>query len=160
MRRKKVITKRARMLYRRKKEMFIMHTTLVIMWVFLALSVGGCTTIVGTVAGVVSKPILGLAVKDAKTTLLWIDHELKAERMLPIVAEAAKQYPLSVIALNNLRDRMAAGATAEEGFKGWIYYSTLTRYGRGVQAEASKYLERLAKACLPLIPAKKLIKVF
>lgn len=126
----------------------------------LALLVGGCTTVVSTVAGVVAKPVLGLAVKDARTTLSWVDREVEAGRLASTDAEAAKQCPLSVIALDELRSRMAAGATTEEGFKGLIYYGTLNRYGGGVQAEASRYLSDLAKACLPLIPAEKLIRVF
>ena len=120
----------------------------------------GCTTVVSTVAGVVAKPVLGLAVKDARTTLSWVDREVEAGRIAPVDAEAAKQCPLSVIALDELRNRMAAGATTDEGFKGLIYYGTLNRYGKGVQAEASRYLSDLASSCLPLIPAEKLMKVF
>ena len=138
------------------------YLTLAVIFLFLALFVGGCsvTTVVSKVAGVVAKPVLGLAVKDAKTTLAWIDREVKADRMLPIVGEDAKKCPLSVIALDELRNRMAAGATAEEGFKGLIYYGTLNRYGKGVQTEASRHLSNLASSCLPLIPAEKLMKVF
>ena len=130
--------------------------------IFLAFVVftSGCATIGSKVAAVVAKPVLGLAVKDAKTTLAWVERETEAGRIAPIDAEAAKKCPLSVIALDELRNRMAAGATTDEGFKGLIYYGTLNRYGKGVQAEASKYLEQLASSCLPLIPAEKLMKVF
>lgn len=130
----------------------------------LALLVGGCTqiatTVVAKVAGVVAKPVLGLAVKDAKTTLQWVESELQAGRLAPTDAEAAKRCPLSVLALDELRSRMAAGASTEEGFKGLIYYGTKNRYGSGVQNEASQYLSELASSCLPLIPAEKLIRVF
>ena len=126
----------------------------------LTLLMSGCTTVVSTVASVVAKPVLGLAVKDAKTTLSWVDREVEAGRLSSTDAKAAKQCPLSVIALDELRNRMVAGATTEEGFKGLIYYGTLNRYSQGVQAEASRHLSNLASACLPLIPAEKLIRVF
>ena len=131
-----------------------------IMVLFMILFISGCTTVVSTVAGVVAKPIFGLAVKDARTTLSWVNREVESGRLASIDAEAAKQCPLSVIALDELRSRMAAGATTEEGFKGLIYYGTLNRYGKGVQDEASRYLSDLASSCLPLIPAEKLMKVF
>ena len=116
--------------------------------------------VVGKVTSVVAKPVLGLAVKDARTTLSWVDREVEAGRLAEGIAVIARRCPLSVIALDELRNRMAAGATAEEGFKGLIYYGTLNRYGKGVQAEASRYLSDLASSCLPLIPAEKLMKVF
>ena len=140
-----------------------------IMVLFMILFISGCTTVVSTIAGVVAKPIFGLAVKDARTTLSWVNREVESGRLASIDAEAAKQCPLSVIALDELRSRMAAGArqneiedraTAEEGFKGLIYYGTLNRYGKGVQDEASRYLSDLASSCLLLIPAEKLMKVF
>ena len=65
-----------------------------------------------------------------------------------------------MIALSELRSRMAAGASTEDGFKGLIYYGTKSQYGKGVQDEASRYLSDLASSCLPLIPAEKLIRVF
>ena len=131
-----------------------------IMVLFMILFISGCTTVVSTIAGVVAKPIFGLAVKDARTTLSWVNREVESGRLASIDAEAAKQCPLSVIALDELRSRMAAGSTTEEGFKGLIYYGTLNRYGKGVQAEAGRYLSDLASSCLPLIPAEKLMKVF
>ena len=128
----------------------------------LIVLLGACsgTTIVGKVASVVAKPILGLAVKDAKTTLAWVDREVAAERILPVQAEAAKRCPEAVIALDALRARMSEGTAGVEGFRGLIYYGTLNRYGQGVQAEAGRHLKDLAQSCLPLIPAEKLMGVF
>ena len=128
----------------------------------LIVLLGACTPIgiAEKVVSVVAKPVLGLAVKDAKTTLAWVDREVKAERILPVQAEAAKRCPEAVIALDALRARMSEGTAGVEGFRGLIYYGTLNRYGQGVQAEASRHLEQLARSCLPLIPAEKLMGVF
>ena len=128
----------------------------------LILLLGACTPIgiAEKVVSVVAKPILGLAVKDAQTTLAWVDREEKAGRLSPVDVELAKKCPESVVALDALRTRMAKGTVTAEGFRGLIYYGTLNRYGQGVQAEASRHLKDLAQACLPLIPAEKLIKVF
>ena len=136
------------------------YLALAVIFLFLALFVGGCATVVSKVADVVAKPVLSLGVADSQTTLAYIEREVAAGRMSAIDAEAAKQCPLSVIALDELRTRMTAEAITEEGFKGLIYYGILNRYGKGVQDEASKYLEQLASSCLPLIPAEKLMKVF
>jgi hypothetical protein len=126
------------------------------------LFLGGCTipTIIDKTVSVVAKPVLGLAVKDAQTTLAWVEREEKAGRLLPVVADAAKKCPEAVIALDALRTRMSEGAAGVEGFRGLIYYGTLNRYGQGVQAEAGRHLEQLAQDCLPLIPAEKLMGVF
>ncbi|KKK77932.1 hypothetical protein LCGC14_2848650 [marine sediment metagenome] len=128
----------------------------------LIVLLGACTPIgiAEKVVSVVAKPVLGLAVKDAKTTLAWVDREVKAERILPVQAEAAKRCPEADIALDALRARMSEGTAGVEGFRGLIYYGTLNRYGQGVQAEASRHLEQLARSCLPLIPAEKLMGVF
>ena len=121
-----------------------------------------CTGIgvIEKVASVVAKPILGLAVKDAKTTLAMIEREEKAGRWPPVDVELAKKCPQAVIALDALRTRMSEGTAAVDGFRGVIFYGTLNRYGRGVQAEAGRYLQDVATACLPLIPAGKLMKIF
>ncbi len=142
------------------------YLILAVVFLTLALFAGACTPTtalvkVGSkVASVVAKPVLGLAVKDAGTTLKWIETELAAGRLNAVEAAEAEKCPLSVIAIDELRNRMAEGATTEEGFKGLIYYGTKNRFGQGVQDEASKHLTALAKSCLPLIPAEKLLKVF
>ena len=147
----------------------IMRTSyliLAVVFLTLALFVGACTPTtalvkVGSkVASVVAKPVFGLAIDDAGTTLEWIKNEVASGRLTAEQAEEAKRCPLSVIAIGELRDRMAAGATTEEGFKGLIYYGTKNRFGQGVQAEASTHLSALAKACFPLIPAENLLKFF
>ena len=146
-----------------EKTMKTSYLVLAVAFLFLALFMAGCTPlqVVGKAASIVAKPVLGLAVKDAETTLQWVENELQGGRLSPVDAEAAKKCPLSVIALSELRSRMAAGVSTEDGFKGLIYYGTKSRYGEGgVQAEASRHLSDLAAACLPLIPAEKLIRVF
>ena len=128
----------------------------------LIVLLGGCSGIgvVEKVTSVVAKPILGLAVKDAKTTLAWVEREEKAGRLAPVDVDLAKRCPEAVVALDALRQRMSEGTARVEGFRGVIYYGTLNRYGKGVQAEASRYLKQLAQDCMPLIPAEKLMKVF
>jgi len=121
---------------------------------------GGCATVVEKAVSLVAKPVLGLAVKDAQTTLAWVEREEQAGRLSPVDVDLAKRCPEAVVALDALRARMSEGTAGVEGFKGLIYYGTKNRYGQGVQAEASRYLKQLAQDCLPLIPAEKLIKVF
>ncbi len=124
---------------------------------------GACSgsTVIGKVASVVAKPVLGLAVKDAQTTLAWVEREVEAGRMPPEIAGLAKRCPESVIAIDDLRKRLAEGTEKVDGFRGLIYYGTLNRYSRdGVQGEASANFKQFADACMPLIPAEKLIKVF
>ena len=123
---------------------------------------GACTPIgiAEKVVSVVAKPVLGLAVKDAQTTLAWVDREVEAGRLAPVDVDSARRCPESVIALDALRTRMADGTSKVDGFRGLIFWGTLNRYGAGVQAEASRHLKDLAQACLPLIPAEKLIKIF
>ena len=124
--------------------------------------VAGCTPIsaIENVVSVVAKPVLGLAVKDARTTLTWIEGEEKAGRLSPVDVDLAKRCPEAVVALDTLRTRMVEGTVVPDSFKGLIYFGTKNRFGQGVQAEASRYLSQLAQDCLPLIPAEKLIKVF
>ena len=128
----------------------------------LIVLLGACTPIgaVKTVVGVVAKPILGLAVKDAETTLAWVDREVEAGRLAPVDVDLAKRCPEAVIALDALRARMSEGPAGVDGFKGMIFYGTKSRFGQGVQVEAGRYLEEIAKACLPLVPAEKLMGVF
>lgn len=127
-----------------------------------ALMLMGCTPIgvVEKAVSVVAKPILSLGVKDALTTLAWVEGEVKAGRLSSVDADLAKRCPEVVIALEALRTRMNEETAEVEGFKGLIYYGTKNRFGQGVQAEASRHLKQFAEACLPLIPAEKLIKIF
>ncbi len=130
---------------------------------FFALAVlNACTSfdVIDKVVSTVAKPMLGLAVKDAETTLAWVEREVEAGRLAPVDVDLARRCPEAVIALDALRARMSEGASNVKGFRGLIYFGTLNRYGQGVQAEAGRYLEDVAKSCLPLIPAEKLMKVF
>ena len=139
-----------------------MNRYISIIAILLALGLSACTGIgvIEKVASVVARPVLGLAVKDAKTTLAMIEREEKAGRWPPVDVELAKKCPQAVIALDALRTRMSEGDSKVDGFRGLIYYGTLNRFGQGVQAEAGRYLEDVAQACLPLIPAEKLMKIF
>ncbi len=136
-----------------------MRANLVIILPIL-LVLGGCVGIAEKVASTAAKPILGLAIKDARTTMAWIDREEKAGRLTPADVAQAKKCPEAVLALDALRNRVTEATAKQKGFKGLIYYGTLNRYGRGVQAEATVNLKQLAEGCLPLIPAEKLIRVF
>ena len=131
-------------------------------WVAAFAILGACTPmqVIEKVASTVAKPVLGLAVKDAQTTLAWVDREETAGRLAPVDVDLARKCPEAVLALNVLRERMSEGTARVETFRGLIYYGTLNRYGRGVQAEAGRYLQDVATACLPLIPAEKLMKIF
>ncbi len=126
----------------------------------LMLFTAGCVNPVGQVVSFVAKPVLGLAVKDAETTLAWVDREEKAGRLASVDADRARACPESVVALDALRARMSESTAEAKGFKGLIYYGTLNRYGKGIQAEASRYLSQLARDCLPLVPAEKLMGIF
>jgi hypothetical protein len=126
----------------------------------ILLILGGCVGIAGTVASTAAKPILGFAVKDAKTTLIWIEREESADRLSSIDAASARRCPESVIALDALRAQVQKKTAEMKGTRGLIYYGTLARFGKGVQAEASQGLAQLAESCVSLIPAEKLIKLF
>ncbi len=129
----------------------------------LVLMLGGCTAataVGGKIAAVAVKPVFGLAVKDAETTLAWVDHELEAGRLPAVDEEFAKQCPEAVLALDALRARLEGAEEDVEGFKGFIYFGTLNRFGRSPQEEAATHFQRLVGACFPLIPAEKLIRIF
>ncbi len=130
----------------------------------MLLILGGCVGIAETVVEKVvltaARPILGFAVKDAKTTLVWVEREESTGRLSPIDAASARKCPESVLALDALRARVKEKTAETKGTKGLIYYGTLARYGKGVQAEASQELVQLAESCVVLIPAEKLIKLF
>jgi len=136
--------------------------TRILALVFGAFLLSGCTipTIAGKVAATVAKPVLGLAVKDAATTLAWVEREAASGRLSTSDAELAKQCPEAVLALDTLRAQLEAGAEDPEGFKGLIYYGTLERFSQGPQAEISLRLEQLASTCIRLIPADKLPLIF
>ena len=125
-------------------------------------ALSGC--VVGSLAekaaSVVAKPVFGLAVKDAQTTLTWVDREVESGGLSPWAAEAAKRCPEAVIALDMLRTRMSESADKVDGFRGLIYYGTRNKFGQSVQVEAGEYLKQVAQECLPLVPAEKLIKLF
>lgn len=134
----------------------------------LALVLGGCTAaqiatspVVGKIASVVAKPILGLAVKDARTTMAWVEREAAAGRLSEANVALATQCPSAVLALDALREQLAGENVEElEGFKGLIYFGTLERFGQSPQEDVALGIEELAGSCIRLIPAEKLINIF
>lgn len=129
----------------------------------LMLVLSGCTTasvVGGKIAAVAVKPIFGLAVKDAETTMAWVDRELEAGRLPAADEEFARQCPEAVLALDTLRARLESAKEDVEGFKGLIYFGTLNRFGRSPQEEATTHFQRLVGACFLFIPAEKLIRIF
>ena len=72
-------------------------TYLALAIIVIALLVGGCTQTVGrivtTAASIVVKPVLGLAVKDAKTTLQWVESELQGGRLSTVDGGGRKEVP-------------------------------------------------------------------
>lgn len=141
----------------------IMKTLLLALGIaFLTVLVSGCAVgekVVVKVATVIAKPVFGLAVKDAKTTLMWVDAQEKSGTLAPVSVAAAKQCPNAVLALDELRTRMGK-ESKPDGFKGLIYYGTVNRFGPSAQDEASRHLQQLARECLPLVPFEDLIKLF
>ena len=134
----------------------------------MAIFLGGCTVadlvtspIVGKVAGVVAKPILGLAVKDARTTLAWIEREMAAGRILLSDVVLARRCPDAVLALEEMRAQLTGEGVEElEGFKGLIYFGTVGRFGQSPQNDLALRFAELSNSCIRLIPAEKLIRVF
>ena len=127
---------------------------------FLALFLGGCTAVASKVISVVARPVLGLAVEDAQTTLAWVEQAAAAGNLEEMEADLARRCPQAVLALDALRRELEATNEEGEGFKGLIYYGTRNRFSQGSQARAMLYLQNLASSCVPLIPAEKLIRVF
>lgn len=133
----------------------------------VALMVSGCATtaVVTKIATTVTKPIFGLMVKDAYTTMGWIEVAVANGTIAPVNVELAKRCPEAVLALDALRTQLIADAAADgkaEGFRGMIYFGTVSKYGggiQGVQTEFSKHLSALAESCMKLIPAGKLLKI-
>ena len=124
------------------------------------LMLGGCTVaevvtspITSRVAGVIAKPIFGLAVKDARTTLTWIEREVAAGRLAERLAPLAQQCPNAVIALDEMRAKLAGEGVEElEGFKGLIYFGTIGRFGQSPQDDLAMRFEELASSCSVSVP--------
>ena len=130
--------------------------------VVAALFLGGCTTtIVGKTLDVLAKPILGLGVKDATTTLAWVQAQEAAGRLTEANATLARACPDAVLAVDALRAQIAGQEDEKiEGFKGLIYLATKARFGQSIKQEATVLVQELIAACAPLIPADRLIRGF
>ncbi len=129
--------------------------------VFGAFFLGGCTGIAGKALDVLAKPILGLGVKDANTTLAWVKVEEGAGRLTEANAKLARACPEAVLAVDALRARVAGSGDGKvEGFKGVIYLATKARFGQSIKKEATFLVQKLIAACGPLIPADRLIPGF
>ncbi len=134
----------------------------------VGLMVSGCGvagSIPLKVVEVVTKPVFGLMVKDAYTTLDWLKVAVANGTIAPVNVALAKRCPEAVLALDALRKQLTADAAADnkaEGFRGVIYFGTIRKYGggiQGVQTEFSKHLSTLAESCMKLIPAGRLLKI-
>jgi hypothetical protein len=118
----------------------------------IALGLASCT-VVGTVA----EPVLGLGVKDANTTLAWVDQQVTAGRMTVEDAVIAKQCPNAVIALDTLKESLKPLPEASEGFRGVIYYGTLSRFGQGPDDLIKDHLKEIVNTCTHLVPSEKIV---
>lgn len=114
----------------------------------------GCATVAK-----ITEPVMGLAVEDAKATLVWIDEQVAAGNLSPEQAEMAKACPEAVIALNVLREGMAEGETPD-GFKGLIYFGTIKKYGGTERDALVRHITDIAATCSPLLPHTKLMEIF
>ena len=129
--------------------------------VFGAFLLGGCTGIASKTLNVLAKPILGLGVKDANTTLKWVKVQEAAGRLTEANVKLAKACPEAVLAVDALRAQIAGDEDEKiEGFKGLIYLATKARFGQSIKQEATFLVQGLIAACGPLIPADRLIRGF
>ena len=131
------------------------------------LFVSGCTAadivtspVVGKVISVAAKPIFGLAVKDAQTTMTWVEREAEAGRLSDMDADLARQCPEAVLALNELRTQIEEEAKDPEGFKGLIYLGTINRFSQGMQFDLAFYFQQMASSCIQLIPSDRILRIF
>ena len=126
-----------------------------------AFFLGGCAGIAGKAVDVLTKPILGLGVKDANTTLAWVKAQEAAGRLTEPNVKLAKACPEAVLAVDALRAQIAGDEDEKiEGFKGLIYLATKARFGQSIKQEATFLVQGLIAACGPLIPADRLIRGF
>ncbi len=102
-------------------------------------------------------PILNLGVKDAQTTLMWVEHQEAANTLSPEDAVIAKQCPNAIIALDTLRESLKPLPDEAEGFRGVIYYGTLSRFKQGPEDLIRDHLTDVVNKCTHLIPSDKIV---
>lgn len=125
----------------------------------LGLLLVGCETVSdNVVAKATGGVVLDLAVKDAETTLLWVQSEEDAGRLVPADAILARQCPNAVIALDALRAAVTASLDNSDGFKGLIYFGTLKKFSMGTQNDLVAKLQEVVTACAGLIPLDRLLQ--
>lgn len=121
--------------------------------------VGGCAagSAPQRIVAMITKPILGFAAEDAKTTLDWIDQQVKDGKLSMSDAQVARQCPESVLALAAYRDQAEAQKDVA-GKKGLIYSGTLLRYGGMAEHRQirAKFKDLMA-TCSELVPTEKLL---
>ena len=128
---------------------------------FGAFFLGGCAGIAGKAVDVLTKPILGLGVKDANTTLAWVKVQEAAGRLTEPNVKLAKACPEAVLAVDALRAQIAGDEDEKiKGFKGLIYLATKARFGQSIKQEATFRVQELIAACGKLIPADRMIRGF
>lgn len=105
----------------------------------------GCATgldVPGTVAEKIAAPltkaVFGLAVEDAKTTLAWVEAQVKAGALGADDAKLAKACPQAVLDLSALREKLINPPSVPTGFKGVIYNATLVKFGSRSMIPAAK----------------------
>ena len=136
-----------------------MKTFAIISVLLAALAIGGCTSVGQTVAHKVAEPVLGLAVEDAVSTLMWIESQVADSQISAIDAELAMACPKAVLSLHTLRMSMEE-AEAPDGFKGLIYFGTIKKYGGTERDMVVRGVTETAATCLPLLPYTKLRDLF
>ncbi len=122
----------------------------------IVLIASGCVAsaiekIPGKIVKVVTKPILGFAAADSKTTLAWIDQQVTDGKLTVEQAIGAKKCPDAVIALDALRKTLLE-PTEVEGKKGLIYFGTIKKYGGDPTATVRDHLNVIVAYCIGLLP--------
>ena len=129
--------------------------------IIVAIFVSGCAeTVVKRIGPMLAKPIFGLVVSDANSTMKWIEREEAAGRLSEVNVVLAKQCPEAVLALDKIRTQVRKRSDSSKGFRGLIYLGTLARFGQGTRTEVTTNVRKLMDTCPSLIPIEKLIGLF
>ena len=126
----------------------------------MAGGLAGCATgldIPGTVAKKIAAPltkaVFGLAVEDAKTTLAWVEAQVKAGALGADDAKLAKACPQAVLDMSALREKLVNPPSVPTGFKGVIYNATLVKFGsRSIIPAAKQAALAIIAGCSDLAP--------
>lgn len=131
------------------------------LFLFLVLLLAGCgglqETLTKAIVKPLTKPIFGLAVEDAKTTLAWVEAQVVAGGISAQDAELARSCPNAVLEIATVRDKLLNPPDIP-GFKGLIYDATVARFGTpsGI-AQAKAAAVKVLAACMELAPSQILL---